>query len=48
LQEQFFFWLVKPELEIALISVASSFTSTLVGMAIADGKIENDNQPVIR
>lgn len=29
-------------------SMAKSFTSTLVGMAIADGKIESVNQPVIR
>ena len=29
-------------------SVAKSFTSTLVGMAIAYGKIEGVNQPVIR
>jgi CubicO group peptidase (beta-lactamase class C family) len=29
-------------------SVAKSFTSTLVGLAIADGKIESVNQPVTR
>jgi CubicO group peptidase (beta-lactamase class C family) len=29
-------------------SVAKSFTSTLVGMAIADGRIESVDQPVIR
>jgi CubicO group peptidase (beta-lactamase class C family) len=29
-------------------SMAKSFTLTLVGMAIADGKIESVNQPVIR